>query len=54
MSMRNRPTYLLNQSPLYKMRNRSKLAALLGVTGAELRALTTGDALYSEFDIPKK
>ena len=52
--MRNRPTYLLNQSPLYKMRNRSKLAALLGVTGAELRALTTGDALYSEFDIPKK
>lgn len=52
--MRNRPTYALNQSPLYKMRSRSKLAALLGVSCADLRALSAGDRLYTEFDIPKK
>jgi hypothetical protein len=52
--MRNRSTYPLNQSPLYKMVSRSKLAALLGVSGADLRLVSVGDALYSEFDIPKK
>jgi len=36
------------------MRSRSKLAALLGVMGADLRALSVGDTLYTEFDIPKK
>jgi hypothetical protein len=36
------------------MRRRAKLATLLGVTNAELRALTAGDTLYAEFDIPKK
>lgn len=36
------------------MRSRSKLAALVGVSGADLRALSAGDRLYSEFDIPKK
>lgn len=52
--MRTRLTYDLNQSPLYKMRSRSKLATLLGVTGADLRALSKNDLLYTEFDIPKK
>ena len=52
--MQNRAKYTLDQSPLYKMRNRSKLAVLLGISGSELRALSAGDALYSEFDIPKK
>lgn len=46
--------YALNQSPLYKLGSRSKLAKLLGVTNGELRRLAAGDALYSEFDIPKK
>jgi hypothetical protein len=54
MPMQNKATYPLNQSPIYKMGSRSKLAALLGISGAELRALSVGDALYSEFDIPKK
>lgn len=52
--MPNNGTYPLDQSPLYKMRSRSKLAALLGLSGADLRALSAGDSLYSEFDIPKK
>lgn len=52
--MPNRATYPLDQSPLYKMRRRARLATLLDVTDAELRALAAGDALYSEFDIPKK
>jgi len=52
--MRINSTHALNQSQLYKLRSRSKLASMLGVTAAELRGLATGDALYSEFDIPKK
>ncbi len=44
----------LDQSPLYKLRSRSKLARLLGVTNAELKSLCGGDILYTEFDIPKK
>lgn len=52
--MQNRVTYPLDQSPLFKMSNRSKLARLLGVSTAELRALAAGESLYSEFDIPKK
>lgn len=52
--MRNKATYPLNQSPLYKMRSRAKLASLLGISGGDLRKLSTGDSLYSEFDIPKK
>ncbi|WP_294262294.1 reverse transcriptase family protein [uncultured Sphingomonas sp.] len=46
--------YALNQSPLYKLGSRPKLARLLGVTNGELRRLAAGDALYNEFDIPKK
>ena len=52
--MLTRPTYRLDQSPLYKLGSRSKLAALLGVSSKELRALSSGNALYTEFDIPKK
>jgi hypothetical protein len=49
-----RKRYALNQSPLYKLGSRPKLARLLGVTNGELRQLAAGDALYREFDIPKK
>jgi len=49
-----KPTYPLNQSPLYKMGSRSKLARLLGITLGELRNIAAGDTLYTEFDIPKK
>ncbi len=52
--MLSRPTHPLDQSQLYKLRNRSKLAAMLGVSTVELRALSAGATLYSEFDIPKK
>lgn len=53
--MRNKPkTYDLTSSPLYRLKSRSKLARLLCITNAELRALTAGDSLYREFDIPKK
>lgn len=52
--MQNRATYPLDQSPLFKMSSRSKLAKLLGVSPTELRALAVGEDLYSEFDIPKK
>lgn len=52
--MPNRPTHTLDQSSLFKLGSRSKLAALLGISTADLRALSAGDTLYSEFDIPKK
>lgn len=49
-----RATYQLKQSPLYKLSSRSKLAKLLRITSAELRALENGIEMYREFDIPKK
>lgn len=52
--MSNRKRYPLNQSPLYKLGSRPKLARLLGVNGGDLRRLVAGDSLYTEFDIPKK
>ncbi|WP_187970017.1 reverse transcriptase family protein [Aquibium microcysteis] len=51
----DRKRYALDQSPFYKLRNRRRLAELLGVSPAELRALCEQtDSLYSEFDVPKK
>lgn len=48
-------TYPLNQSPLFKLIKRKKLARLLGLSEAELRRLSKySDSLYSERDIPKK
>ena len=52
--MPTRPSYPLHQSPLYRLRSRPRLARLLRVSQAELRALAAGDSLYTEFDIPKK
>lgn len=49
-----KPSYNLDQSPLYKLASRSKLARLLGVSSGELRALSNEHNLYTEFDIPKK
>lgn len=46
--------YLINQSPIYKLRSRSKLARILGISPSELRRISAGDSLYREFDIPKK
>ena len=45
--------YALNQSPLYKLGSRPKLARLLGLSNGELRRLSGADSLYTEFDIPK-
>jgi len=47
-------SYALNQSPLYKLRTKRKLAGLLRVNFTELRALRKADSLYRETDIPKK
>lgn len=52
--MLSKPPHPLHQSQLFKLRSRSKLAGLLRIAPKELRALTVGDALYSEFDVPKK
>jgi hypothetical protein len=52
--MPNRSPYPLHQSPLFRLRSRSKLAGLLRVTNGELKRLSRGDELYSEFDIRKK
>lgn len=47
-------TYPLHQCSLFKLRTRGKLARLLRITPAELRALELGTDQYSEFERPKK
>jgi retron-type reverse transcriptase len=49
-----RPTVKLDQSQLYKLRNRSKLAKILRISPAELERLSKAESLYSEFQIEKK
>ncbi len=47
--------YPPHQSPLYKLKSKKRLAALLGLSPSEMRALAKmADTLYSEFDVPKK
>jgi retron-type reverse transcriptase len=47
--------YPLHQSPLFKLSNKKRLAVLLGVEIAALRAIAKdADSRYSEFDVPKK
>lgn len=52
--MPSKKLYSLDQSPLYRLNSRSKLARLLGISLGELRSISAGDVLYKEFDIPKK
>lgn len=52
--MPTKNTHALNQSPLYKLRTRGKLARLLRISPSELRAIELGTDQYSEFDRPKK
>lgn len=52
--MPTRDSYALDQSPLYRLGSRSKLARLLGISQGDLRGLAAGDSLYTEFEIPKK
>src|ERR1700694_982276 len=48
-------TYLLNQSPLFRLRSRTKLGKLLGVSAQELRHLSKhSKTLYREKDRPKR
>lgn len=48
-------THPLNQSSLYKLTRRAKLARLLGLTNGQLRSLSRNSSrLYREKDIPKK
>jgi retron-type reverse transcriptase len=45
----------MNQSPLFKLRSKGRLASLLGMSEKELLELATlADSLYSMFEIPKK
>lgn len=46
--------YALEQSPLYKMPSKSKLADLLLVTRKDLKFLSEADNLYSHFPVPKR
>ena len=41
--MLSRQSHSLDQSPLYKLRSKSKLARLLRITESDLRGLTKGD-----------
>jgi len=51
----NKKRYPLNQSPLFRLKRRAKLAQILGMSDRELRQLTrNADALYREKDRPKK
>jgi hypothetical protein len=51
----NKKRYPLNQSPLFRLKRRAKLAQILGISDRELRWLTrNADALYREKDRPKK
>lgn len=52
--MRTKVTHPLNQSSLFKLRSRGKLAKLLGITPAELRELERGVDQYTQFTRPKK
>jgi hypothetical protein len=53
--MKNKATrYLLNQSPLYKLRSHKKLASLLHIESADIKRLARSDNLYKEFNLPKK
>lgn len=52
--MPTKATHSLDQSPLFKLRSRGKLARLLRISPSELRALELGTDQYSEFDRPKK
>jgi hypothetical protein len=48
-------THPLNQSSLYKITRRSKLARLVGLTDSQLRYLSKNSGrLYREKDVPKK
>nr|WP_294512108.1 reverse transcriptase family protein [uncultured Rhodopila sp.] len=47
--------YALDQSPLYKLANRKKLAGLLKISTCELRTLSrAANSLYREFPVLKK
>ena len=51
----NHSRYALDQSPLYKLSSRKKLAQLLRVDVGELQTLSKqADRLYKEFSVPKK
>src|SRR6185437_11122930 len=51
----NEKHYPIDQSPLFKLKRRARLAQLLGIKDRELRWLVNNaDALYREKDIAKK
>lgn len=50
-----RSTHSLEQSSLFRLVRRRRLAELIGLTDAQLRYVTKyADTLYREFDQPKK
>lgn len=53
--MKQKKRYPLDQSPFYRLTQKSRLAKLLRLSSAELRQLTkAAPTLYSEWDTPKR
>ena len=53
--MKTRRTYPLDQSPLFRLKSRSRLAGLLKISPGDLRRMTKDvDSAYSEFEVDKK
>ena len=52
--MSNKTVIPLNQSQLYKLTSPRRLADVLGLAEAELRAMATGPDRYRQFEIEKK
>src|SRR3546814_3159703 len=52
--MPNKTVIPLNQSQLYKLTSPRRLADVLGLAEAELRAMATGPDRYRQFEIEKK
>src|SRR3546814_14160507 len=51
--MPNKTVIPLNQSQLYKLTSPRRLADVLGLAAAELRAMATGPDRYRQFEIAK-
>src|SRR3546814_15957042 len=52
--MPNKTVIPLNQSQLYKLTSPRRLADVLGLAEAELRAMATGPDRYRQFELEKK
>ena len=54
MRAKNKPTYPLNQSPLFKLTTKRKLAPLLDLTIGQLQTILRTKVRYVEWDATNK